>query len=285
MPSLKEYQDKIKSLKNTAKVTKTMKMVSTSKFRKAQEAQANSRLYAESLDKTISRLASSADGSHPLVQSKEEAKTALVVLFASDKGLCGGFNNNLFKFIDKWYAENASQYDSVDFIACGKRSSLHLKKVKTPLQEIETNFVEFATAKDLGDKLQEQFIDGTYDEIFLSYSKFISALSQKPQIEKLLPMSSTEEEGAEEELIDYIYEPSQEELLTYLLPKTVNFKVFNAFLENAAGEHAARMTAMENATTNANKLISETTILRNRARQAAITTELTEIVAGAESLK
>ena len=287
MPSLKEYNVKINSLKNTAKVTGTMKMVSTAKFRKAQDAQQNSRLYADSLNEAISRLAANASqGSHPLVQAKSEVNKVLVVLFASDRGLCGGFNNNLFKFVEKFKADNKDKYSNIDFITCGKRADAHVNKDQTPVKFFDgaTASVQFTTAKEIGDLAQEAFVSGDYDEVYLCYNIFVSALSQPPTLEKLLPVAPVAGDEAVEE-IDYIYEPGQEELLSYLLPKTVNFKVYSAFLENAAGEHAARMAAMDAATTNAKKLINETTVLRNRARQAAITTELTEIVAGAESLK
>ena len=286
MPSLKEYNVKIASLKNTAKVTKTMNMVSSAKFRKAQDAQNNSRLYADQLKGVIGRLAGAAGSdTHPLMEARE-AKKVLVVAFASDKGLCAGFNNNLIKFVKKWLANEGKAYEAVDFITTSKRATNGLKALGDIIKKVEDVAASpnFAIAKEIGELAQEKFIGGDYDEVYLVYNVFESALSQKPTLEKVLPMTAEQsEEGGQE--IDYIYEPSRTDLLSYLLPKTVNFSFFSAFLESAAGEHAARMAAMDSATTNANKLIDENTTLRNRARQAQITTELTEIVAGAESLK
>ena len=287
MPSLKEYNVKIASLKNTAKVTKTMNMVSSAKFRKAQEAQNNSRLYADQLKGVIGRLAG-AVGSEapPLMQVSAENTKALVIAFASDKGLCGGFNNNLIKYIKKWLAGEGKSYDTIDYITTSKRATNGLKEIGNIIKSVEDVAASpnFAVAKEIGELAQEKFIAGDYDEVFLVYNVFESALSQKPRIEKILPLTAEESDSTGPE-VDYIYEPSRTELLSYLLPKTVNFSVFSAFLESAAGEHAARMAAMDSATTNAKKLIDTYTTLRNRARQAQITTELTEIVAGAESLK
>ena len=287
MPSLKEYNVKIASLKNTAKVTKTMNMVSSAKFRKAQDAQNNSRLYANQLKGVIGRLAGAAGSqTHPLMEVSEEVSKALVVVFASDKGLCGGFNNNLIKFVKKWLANDGKSFSKIDYTTTSKRATNGIKGIGNIIKRVEDKAAspDFATAKEIGELAQEKFIAGEYDEVFLVYNVFESALSQKPTMEKVLPLSAEKAEGSGQE-IDYIYEPNRTELLSYLLPKSVNFAFFSAFLESAAGEHAARMAAMDSATTNAKKLIDLNTTLRNRARQAQITTELTEIVAGAESLK
>jgi F-type H+-transporting ATPase subunit gamma len=286
MPSLKEYNVKIASLKNTAKVTKTMNMVSSAKLRKAQDAQNNSRLYADQLKGVIGRLAGAAGSeTHPLMQVRD-AQKALVVVFASDKGLCAGFNNNLVKFVKKWMAAEGAAYETVDFITTSKRATNGVKDLGDIIKNLEdvAGSPTFAIAKEIGELAQEKFIGGDYDEVFLVYNIFESALSQIPSVVKVLPITAEKVESSGPEA-DYIYEPSRTELLSYLLPKTVNFSFFSAFLESAAGEHAARMAAMDSATTNANTLIDTNTTLRNRARQAQITTELTEIVAGAESLK
>ena len=288
MPSLKEYNVKIASLKNTAKVTKTMNMVSSAKFRKAQDAQNNSRLYANQLKGVIGRLAGAAGSqTHPLMEVSENVSKALVVVFASDKGLCGGFNNNLIKFVKKWIANEGKSFSSIDYITTSKRATNGIKGIGNIIKRVEDKAAspDFATAKEIGELAQEKFIAGEYDEVFLVYNVFESALSQKPTMEKVLPLTAEKAEESKGPEIDYIYEPNRTELLSYLLPKSVNFAVFSAFLESAAGEHAARMAAMDSATTNAKKLIDLNTTLRNRARQAQITTELTEIVAGAESLK
>jgi F-type H+-transporting ATPase subunit gamma len=288
MPSQKEYNVKIASLGNTAKVTKTMNMVSTSKYRKAQDAQGSSRLYSDQLNQVIAGLAASGgELSHPLMKTTE-VKKVLVIAFTSDKGLCAGFNNNLIKFVENFRRDNADKYETIDFITCGKRGNKAISKNSTVIANYDdkTGNPVFETAREIGDKVQKLFIDGDYDSVFIANNNFVSALSQIPTLSTLLPVTGeAPAEAASESATDYIYEPGQAELLSYLLPKTVNFQVFKAFLENAAGEHAARMAAMDAASTNAKDLIQKYTVLRNRARQAAITTELTEIVAGAESLK
>ena len=216
-----------------------------------------------------------------------DAERTLLVPVSSDKGLCGGFNNNLIKFVKKWLAEDGKSFTNIDFITTSKRATNGIRGIGNIVKELEgvAATPDFAIAKEIGELAQEKFIAGEYDEVFLVYNVFESALSQKPTVEKVLPMTAQEAEEEGNQEIDYIYEPSRTELLSYLLPKTVNFSFFSAFLESAAGEHAARMAAMDSATTNAKKLIDLNTTLRNRARQAQITTELTEIVAGAESLK
>ena len=289
MPSQKEYNVKIASLGNTAKVTKTMNMVSTSKFRKAQDAQGSSKLYADQLNQVISGLAASAgELSHPLMKTPE-VKKVLVITFTSDKGLCAGFNNNLIKFVEKWRKENSDKYEKIDFITCGKRGNNFFRKENTIVANFDdkTSNPEFDTAREIGDQVQQLFVDGEYDQVLIANNNFVSALSQVPTLSTLLPVSGADdqESNTADNATEYIYEPGKAELLSYLLPKTVNFQVFKAFLENAAGEHAARMAAMDAASSNAKDLIKKYTVLRNRARQAAITTELTEIVAGAESLK
>ena len=292
MPSLKEYNVKINSLTNTAKVTKTMNMVSISKFRKAQQAQINSSFYAGYLNDSISRLvkACGSDSTHPLMSKKEGAKNkALVIACASDRGLCGGFNNNLFRNLNKWYSKHKEAYESIDFISSSKRATSAVQKLGQVLKSYEdmAGSPSFKEAYEMGQLCQEKFLAGDYKKVYLVYNTFESALVQTPTIQQLLPVGSLGEDETKENKqanMDYIYQPSKGALLELLIPKVVNFRVLNALLESSAGEHVARMTAMDNATTNANKIIDTYTIKRNRARQAQITTELTEIVAGAESL-
>jgi F-type H+-transporting ATPase subunit gamma len=287
MPSIKEYDVKLKSLKNTQKMTKTMKMVSASKLRRAQEAQRNAMDYAARVEELIARLAASVESAaHPLLEQRP-AKRALILLYTSDRGLCAGFNNNLIKFTQHWLGDNADRYpDGVDVSFCGRRGFAHFKRrvnVKNNYEE-STAVPDFLTAREIGREIRKDFEDGVYDEVYLAYNHFKSVLSQEPTLNKLLPVEANVLEGGEKVNADYIFEPAQEEMLKSVLPRAVYFKIYNAFLENSAGEHGARMTAMDNATNNAQDLIKTNTLRRNRARQAAITTELTEIVAGAEAL-
>jgi F-type H+-transporting ATPase subunit gamma len=289
MPTIKEYNNKLKSLKNTKKITKTMKMVSASKLRRAQEAQANAKLYAQNLQGMISRIAASVEKtSHPLLKDKVPAQNALILVITSDKGLCGAFNNNANKAVLAWVRENKAKYKKIDLAFCGKRGYMFFRKHFTVKNYYE-NMIEkpnFNQAIKIGTDLAQWFMNNEYDEVYLDYNQFLSPLSQKTIFEKILPIDA-KVLIKEEKMTpgSYEFEPDYDELLSFILPHYLYFKIYFALLENSAGEHGARMTAMENATKNASELIDRNTLLRNRARQAAITTELTEIVAGAEAIK
>jgi len=289
MPSLKEYKAKLASLKNTRKMTKTMKMVSASKLYKTMDAQRKATAMAEQLKKMISNIAGSVDQSaDPLFQKRENPRRTLVLLITSDKGLCAGFNNNLIKFVTRWLASPSQKSKDISLSCCGRRGHLFFRSRKAIHRHYEgvTQKPGYHHAEEIGAEMRAEFIAGQFDEIYLAYNHFINPISQKPVIEKILPIEPDEiapESGATQS--NYLLEPSREELLARLVPMTVNFKIYYALLENAAGENGARMTAMDNATTNASKLIDLYTLLRNRARQAAITKELIEIISGAEALK
>lgn len=288
MPSIKEYNNKLQSLRNTSKMTRTMKMVSASKLRRAQDAQRQSSLYAARLNEFIARLAASADGhQHPLLQPREEERKPLLLIYTSDRGLCGGFNNNLIRMVSRWMTDRAHRFPHIGLSFCGRRGYNYFRRrgVVEDYFEGITASPDFEDMVDIGERLSTLYTSGAYDSVYLVYNRFQSALSQVPAMEQVLPFQSTEFlEGGEQIPPDYIFEPSQQDLLDRLLPRTLYFKLYYALLENAAGEHGARMTAMDNATNNAKSMIETYTLLRNRARQAAITTELIEIVAGAEAL-
>lgn len=289
MPSIKEYDVKLASLKNTRKMTKTMKMVSAGKLQKALIAQRNARLYASKLSELVSRLAASVDPSaHPLLQRRDAVRRVLVLVFTSDKGLCAGFNNNLIKYVDRWRLERVGALEQIDFSFCGRRGHIFFRSrgsVRDFYEDV-TQRPTFADATHIGETVSAQFLAGDYDEVYLAHNTFFSPLSQKPTITQLLPIAPQEVMTGEGQAfsLDYIFEPERKRLLEELLPKIMYFKLFYTLLENAAGEHGARMTAMDNATRNADSMVGRYTLLRNRARQAAITTELTEIISGAEAL-
>ncbi len=287
MANIKEFNNKLKSLSNTKKITKTMKMVSASKLRKAQEAQANAKLYARGLTEMISRIATNIQStSHPLITPRAKQEKALILVITSDKGLCGAFNNNVNKRVALWIKENENVYPTIDIAACGKRGFMFFRrsgKVKTHYENA-TLRPDYATATKIGQDLVTAFLTEQYDEIYLTYNQFFSPISQKTTLEKILPISPSEIITEKSIRADYIFEPDENALLEELIPHYLYFKIYFALLENSAGEHGARMSAMDNATKNASDLINRYTLLRNRARQAAITTELTEIVAGAEAL-
>lgn len=291
MASIKEYNRKLSSLKSTVKITKTMKMVSAGKLRRAQDAQSRAKDYAHQVNNLIYRIAGSVEPNmHPLLTARDEVHKVLLLVFSSDKGLCGGFNNNLIKSVRKKVAALEAEGKQVSLAFCGRRGYLYFAN----RADVFKNYPDVTAspnsrdATEIADELMEAFVGAQYDEVHMLYNHFASPLSQMPQCDQLLPLPMTTLADHDQvEAIkadDFIAEPPLNELLPLLIPMLVVFKVFFALLENAAGEHGARMTAMDNATTNANKMIDEYTLLRNRARQAAITTELIEIISGAEAL-
>jgi len=290
MPSIKEFDSKIKSLKNTHKITKTMKMVSASKLRKAQEAQGKAKMYAQQITELISRISATIEPScHPFLMARENPSKALILLYTSDKGLCGSFNHNTHKKVHHWLQEQKKAYEKIELSFCGKRGFMFFQKKENVRTHYENVTVrpQFSDAIKIGQDLSQAFVNREVDEVYLAYSHFFSPLSQESVFEKILPIDPVAlcDEQELKKQVDYLFEPTLVELLKYLVPQYLYFKIYFALLENWAGEHGARMTAMDNATKNASEMIDKNTLLRNRARQTAITTELIEIVAGAEALK
>ncbi|NKB25234.1 MAG: ATP synthase F1 subunit gamma [Kiritimatiellae bacterium] len=288
MPSLKEFDVKLASLKNTRKMTKTMQMVSASKLRRAQEAQKNASRFAGRIQALTSKLAASIESaSHPLLTRRQPVRNVLIIVFSSDKGLCAGFNNNLSKFVSTWIDEHPSQFGAIDLSFCGRRGFSFFKNrasIKDHYEDV-TNKPDFGSAYKIAQDITALFLENNYDEIYIAYNVFKNALTQTPTLKQILPVEPQIIEGGTALSHSYIFEPTAKEILEDLLPKSVTFQLHYTLLENAAGEHGARMTAMDNATNNANKMIDHYTLLRNRARQAAITTEMIEIVSGAEALR
>ena len=289
MPSLKEYKDKLASLTNTRKMTKTMKMVAASKLYKTMDAQRKASALSEQVTKTLSNLAVSVDTRiHPLLAKRENAKRVLVLLITSDKGLCAGFNNNLIKFAHRWFETPARRGQEIVVSTCGRRGYIFVRSRRGVHKNYDgiPQKPSFERAEELAADIRKEFLAGKFDEVYLAYNHFINPLSQKPVVEKILPIEADEiaKPGAGLQP-NYLLEPSPQILVNRLLPVTVTFKIYFALLENAAGENGARMTAMDSATNNASQLINLYTLLRNRARQAAITKELIEIISGAEALK
>lgn len=300
MANLKEIRIRIDSTKNTQQITKAMKLVSAAKLRKAQNNITNMRPYALSLKKVIANITATQKVVHPLmvttndettaVKTKAEKKVLLVVL-TSDRGLCAGFNTNIIKFADKYRLENQNQFAALDFVFIGKRGLDYFAKRKVKGIENFTKMdkdISFEYAKSIAEKLIKFFLDGAYDEIQLIYNQFQSAISQKVTCETLLPIEVTKTsfdvEGSQFSK-DIIFDPSPEAIIGDLLAKHFNLTVYRAMSESVASEHGARMTAMENASNNAKEMINKLTLTYNKLRQEKITTELIEIVSGAEALK
>jgi len=286
MIGIKEFNKKITSLKNTRKMTKTMKMVSAGKFKRAQKAQINAEAYAHKITELMGRLSCSGSGNHPMLMVKKAVTKSLIVLFTSDKGLCGGFNNNLIRKTRYWITENPYKYTTISMSFCGRRGYMSFRRTAKINKYYENITMKpaFNDVQKVAQDITEDFMMGNFEEIYLAYNRFDGPLSQTPVIEKILPLD-VETKAPESPGSPYEYEPEEKEILYFIIPKFLNFKIFFTLLENAAGEHGARMSAMDKASQNTGDLIDRYTLLRNRARQAAITTELIEIISGAEALK
>lgn len=288
MATLKAIRKRISSVRNTQQITKAMKMVSAAKLRRAQEAAVAARPYAEKMTELLKNVAARvAIEAHPLLQTREEKKIDLV-LFTSDRGLCGGYNANLIRAAEAFIRRHAPDKE-VELTLVGRKGADHFRRRRAPIADRYLNVL--ATAPDelaaaIGQKLISRFINRETDAVYILYSHFRSALSQVPTLEKLLPVSLSEtNDAAEQQLTEYLYEPGIEQLLASLLPRITDVAVQRALLEATASEHGARMTAMDSATSNASKMIGSLTLQMNRARQASITRELMEIVGTAEALK
>ncbi len=285
MPSLKDIRRRITSVRKTQQITRAMRMVAAAKLRRAQEAILTARPYAERMRETLAEVArSQRDAEHPLLSQHEVVRVRELVVVTADRGLCGAFNNNVLKRAEAWLAENGQEADAVQLTLVGRKAVEHFRRRRPAA--ITRSFVgigrvEYAHAVELARHVSERFLSGAVDEVFLIHSEFVSAISQRPRAVSLLPVSS---EVQQEEAVPYEIEPSAEKLLRILVPKALEVEIFRALLDSQAGEHAARMAAMESATRNTEEMIERLTLQYNRARQAAITKELVEIVSGAEAL-
>ena len=285
MPSLKALRKRITTVRSTQKITKAMKMVAAAKLRRAQEAAERARPYAAKVVEMFGAVVSDVEGTaHPLLARRDEARIELVVV-TSDRGLCGGYNANLLRKAEAFGREHPGKQIVVTTV--GRKALEFFRRRAVTLAGEQTEImsrpaIESARALALG--VTQRFADGQSDAVYLLYSRFRSAVSQIPTITPLLPVTQPETTAGAQPT-EYIFEPVRPELLAALLPRYIETLLMQALLESIASEHGARMTAMENATRNASDMIDRLTLSMNRARQATITTELMEIVSGAEALK
>lgn len=289
MASLKELKDRIKSVKSTQKITKAKQMVAAAKLRKAQAAAEAARPYAERLANVMSSLASkvSGDSAPLLLRGTGADKRHLLVVVNTDKGLCGGLNANIVKEAKKQARAMMAEGKDVAFYLVGKKGRAPIKRDYESLisDHFDTSTVKnigFPEAEAIADELVAKFEQGDFDVAHLVFPTFKTAMTQEPTTVQLLPVPAPEVAEASDAVVQY--EPGEEEILEDLLPRYVKTQLFGALLEREASEQGASMTAMDNATRNAGDLIDKLTIQYNRSRQAAITTELIEIIAGAEAL-
>lgn len=282
MAGVRDIRRRIRSVSNMQQITKAMKMVAAAKLRRAQEKVIASRPYAKQIQDVLSRLVQAqTEASHPLLE-KRPVKKIGYILVTSDRGLCGGFNANLIR-MTRTILEEQSEAET-GLVAVGRKGSDYFGRRKV---EILSRFTglgdnpDFNQARKITSEIIGLYTSGELDEVYLVYSKFISVLTQEPTLVKLLPIEPAEENSGS----DYIFEPSPQEMLEKLLPNYLESQVFSALLESKASEQGARMTAMDSATENAKEMIDSLTLVMNRARQAAITKEISEIVGGAAALE
>lgn len=299
MPSLKAIRRRITSVKSTGKITRAMKLVATAKLRKAQERLLQTRPYAVRLSEMIRQLAAETDTeANPLLQARPPKRTLMLVL-TSDRGLAGAFNANVNKAAWGWIQRHRDTREHIELRVVGKKGRDFFKSRKANVGHVYMDVLNNLTlerATGIGRELVAAYVDGGFDEVYVAYNEFRSAMIQNTHVERLLPLvphhSDAEGRSTLQEHqkpaapgVDTIFEPSKQAVLDAILPLSINVHIYRCLLESVASEMGARMTAMDAATKNAGELLARITLQYNRARQAIITTELMEITSGAESLK
>ena len=287
MANLKEIRNRITSIKSTMQITSAMKMVSAAKLKKAQDAITAMRPYSSKLTELLQNLSATLDGdSGGAYATQREVSKVLMVVVTSNRGLCGGFNSSITKEVVRTI-QHKYQNVTVDLLTIGKKGGDVLGKTYNIIEKRNEIFEDltFNNVALIAKKLMEMYVDGTYDKIELVYNQFKNAATQIPQIEQYLPIKPIEISENVSVNSDYIFEPSKEEIVEALIPKALKTQLYKALRDSFASEHWARMTAMHKATDNARDLRNELLLTYNKARQAAITNEILEIVGGAEALK
>lgn len=288
MANLRAIRKRISSVKSTQQITRAMKMVSAAKLRRAQDGINAARPYARKMREVVTAVAGRAGSdAHPLLTARDGKKLALLVV-TSDRGLCGSFNSGLTRAVYRFLKERGAEYEEIALFVVGRKGRDFFRRRETPIRKEYLGVLGSVSrrhAETIANDLVGAFVAGEYDEVQIAFNEFRSAISQIVRFEKMFPIALESSGKTAADDVDYLYEPSREEILATLLPKYVQVMIFRVLLESVAGEHGARMTAMDSATNNSVEMISRLTLQMNRARQATITTELTEIVSGAEALK
>ena len=285
MANLKDIRKRISSVKSTQQITKAMQMVAASKLKKAQDSVVQARPYSIKMSDVLASLAVRVKpGKHPLLERRDEKKIELLVI-TSDRGLCGGFNTNVIKAADSFMEEKGEGSEEILLSVIGRKARDHYRRrdweFKT--EELNSGTADFSQAKSIGRTIIDRYVEGETDAVYVAFTEFKSAMTQNIVVKRLLPLEP--KVLAEDEVpVEYLYEPSEDVLLADIIPRYIYTQVFSMLLESIASEHGSRMTAMDSATKNATEMTAKLTLLYNRARQAAITTELMEIVSGAEAL-
>ena len=279
----REIKNRIKGVKSTHQITNAMNIVSSTKFKRFSALVEKSKPYAEALNGILGNIASGLKGEQNLLlDGRKDVKKVGIVVMTSDRGLCGSFNSATIKRLEKLISENSDKHVSV--IAVGKKVRDYCKKAGVDLKAEYVQLIPetmFEKAKEISENIVEFYKEGIFDEVHLIYSEYFSAIKWELQTKRIIPIERVESEKS----VEYIFEPSEEEIMEALFPKYLNIQLYQAILENTASEFAARRQAMQNATDNAEEMIGTLTLQYNRERQGAITQEITEIVGGAEALK
>lgn len=282
MAGTREIKNRIKSVQSTHQITKAMEIVSTTKFKKFSTIVAKSKPYSDSITNILQNIASGVKSEkHPLFDGREEVKKIGIIVMTSDRGLAGSFNSNTLKALEKLISKNSGK--DVSVIAVGKKAKEYCAKRN---YDVKAEYIQlipetmFDKAKEISENIVEYYYNNIFDEVYVIYNKFVSALVSDLTVRQLIPIQRAE--GSENK--SYIFEPSPEDILSSLLPKYLNIEIYKALLDNTASEHSARKNAMKSATDNAEEMIKGLTLEYNRRRQSAITQEISEIVGGASAL-
>ena len=291
MATLRDIKRKIDAVKKTQQITRAMNMVAASKLRTTQQQLDQFVPYATQLTEIMNRVAAGVEPEgFPLLMAHEEVVKVELISLTADRGLCGAFNTNLIAAADKFIQGKEQEGLEVSLTQLGRKGRDYFRRRKRPLRvfhEGMLNKPNYGDASALGQEVIDLFLSHEVDEVYVCYAEFINIVTQRPVIKKLLPIApeTMEEEEQEQELLEYIFEPSREGVLNDLLPNYINLQLLEAFFQTAVSEHAARMAAMDNAVNNCKEMVRDLTLVYNKARQAAITAELMDIVGGVEALK
>ena len=289
MATLKDILRKIGAVKKTQQITRAMNMVAASKLRSSQIKMEGFKPYAEKFSEVLGNLSSRIDpGIHPLLVKKENISRVELLHFTSDRGLCGSFNMNNINFAEKWIAEQKEKNINCGLTVVGKKGLDYFRKRDFDITESFTQIygsVDISFINQMTEEFIRRYMSNDIQEVYMLYARFVSMAKQEPVIVKLLPVEPPQNEVADEDAsTEYLYEPSAQDLLIELLPKHISVQIYNAFLQNEVSEHASRMASMDNATKNCKEMVEDLTTMYNKARQAAITAELMDIVGGAEAI-
>jgi F-type H+-transporting ATPase subunit gamma len=294
MATLRDIQRRIQSVKKTAQITKAMQMVAAARLRRTQEGLESTRPYADKMNQVVGQLVEQIEeGMHPLLEERPGPRKLTLLIVSTDIGLCGGLNTNLFRMARDFLREKEEAYESISLYLIGQKARDFYKRLDVNVLQTRTHLFsgtpQFEVVRPIAKDLVGSFLSGEADEVGVMFTQFRSVMTQRATFLPLLPLqrreSEAQEETAPEEIGDCIFEPSREAILEKLLPRYVEVQLFWLILEAQTSEFAARMTAMDSATNNAKEMIDRLTLTFNRARQAAITKELMDIVNGAEALQ